>query len=113
MWTIVVLGLAEATIYFAMPYVLGPIVITDVIKHQDVVQTVVTSGLVQTPFRINIGTQVTGKVDEVPIAEGQKVSNDQLLIQLDSREQQEAVRLAQSVVTQSEQLNQVSKHKPL
>jgi HlyD family secretion protein len=102
MWTILILGLAEATIYFATPYVLGPIVVTDVIKRQDVVQTVVTSGLVQTPFRINIGAQVTGKVDEVPIAEGQKVSNDQLLIQLDSREQQEAVRLAQSAVTQSE-----------
>jgi HlyD family secretion protein len=92
--------LASAT-YLGMPYVLGPVVIVDLVKRQDIIQTVVASGQIQTPFRITIGSQITGLVADVPVAEGQAVRAGDVLVRLDGREAREAVRLAQGAVEQS------------
>ena len=93
--------IAVAAVYFGTPYVLGPIVAVDQVKRQDVIQTVVASGQVQTPYRLNVAAQVTGTVADVPVAEGQTVQTGALLIRLDDREAREAVRLAEGVVEQS------------
>ncbi len=99
-WIVAGLAIAVAIFYFGQTYLLGPIVIVDKIKQQDVVQTVVASGRVETPFRINIGTQVVGMIKGVPVTEGQTVKAGDVLIQLDDTDAHEAVRLAQSVVAQ-------------
>jgi HlyD family secretion protein len=93
--------IAGAAAYFGIPYVLGPIVPIDHIARQDIVQTVVASGQVQTPYRVNVGSQVTGTVVDVPVAEGQTVKAGDLLVQLDDADAREAVKLAQAVVAQS------------
>jgi HlyD family secretion protein len=111
-WLLTFLVIAAVLGYLTVPYALGPIVAVDVIRRQDMVQTIVASGLIQTPFRINVGSQVTGKVADVPVAEGETVAVNTLLVQLDNLEATEAVRLAQSVVMQSQtklkQLNSVA-----
>lgn len=99
-WIVAGLAIAAAIFYFGQTYLLGPIVIVDKINQHDVVQTVVASGRVETPFRINIGTQVVGVIKDVPVTEGQTVKAGDVLIQLDDTEAHEAVRLAQSVVAQ-------------
>jgi len=89
-----------AAVYLGTPYVLGPVVAIEQVKRQDVIQTVVASGQVQTPYRLNVAAQVTGTVTDVPVAEGQSVQAGTLLVSLDDREVREAVRLAEGVAEQ-------------
>lgn len=70
--------------------------------RKDFVQTVVASGYVAAPFRVNIGSQITGTVVDVPVKEGQTVRSGEKLIQLDDLEAKGSVVLAQAVVAQAE-----------
>ena len=45
--------------------ILGPAVVVDQVRRGDLVQTVVASGHVETPFRVEIASQITGTVEEV------------------------------------------------
>ncbi|MFT7775235.1 efflux RND transporter periplasmic adaptor subunit [Roseateles sp.] len=66
------------------------------------VQTIVASGHVETPHRIDIGAQITANVNAVPVAEGQRVAQGQLLIELDDRELRAAVGAAEAQLAQAE-----------
>jgi HlyD family secretion protein len=66
------------------------------------VQTVVASGRVAAPFRVDIGSQVTGTVKAVPVAEGQSVKAGQALIELDDAEARATALQAQVAVAQAE-----------
>ena len=59
--------------YFGVPLVLGPTVNADPVVRADFVQSVVASGHVEAPFRVNVGSQITGVVADIPVAEGQSV----------------------------------------
>lgn len=102
-WPLVLLlAAASALAYFGTPYLFGPLVPVETVGRSDIVQTVVASGQVQTPYRVNIGSQVTGLVANVAVEEGQTVKAGDLLIQLDDANAREAVKLAQGVVAQSQ-----------
>ena len=60
----------------------------EVLQRQDVVQTMVASGHVQSPHRTDVSAQVTGRVVAIPVVEGQWVRQGQTLIELDSSEAQ-------------------------
>ena len=95
--------------YFAVPFVLGPIVSVARVTRQDIVQTVVASGQVQTPFRVAISAQITGVVANVPVDEGQAVKSGDLLVQIDDTDAHEQVKLAQGAVEQAQaRLNQLT-----
>jgi HlyD family secretion protein len=96
------LGILGALWYFGAPVVLGPVVDADTVIRADFVQSVVASGHVEAPFRVNIGSQITGTVSEVPVAEGQAVKAGDTLIKLDDREAQAAVVQAQGAIAQAE-----------
>jgi HlyD family secretion protein len=81
---------------------LGPAISVDQVRRGDLVETVVASGHVETPFRVEIGSQITGTVDEVLVLEGQHVTKSQPLISLESRELKAAVVQAQGQVAQAE-----------
>jgi HlyD family secretion protein len=53
----VVLGLSA---WQGARLVLGPAVVVDQVKRGNLVETVVASGHVETPFRVEIGSQITG-----------------------------------------------------
>jgi len=97
----VILGIVLALWYFGTPYFLGPQVTVDTVVQADFVQSVVASGNVAAPNRINIGAQITGVVANVPVAEGQVVKAADPLIILDDREAQAAVVQAQGVVAEA------------
>ena len=109
-WIVAGAAVTIAAVYLGTPYVLGPVIATEPVKRQDIIQTVVASGQVQTPFRIVVAAQVTGTVADVPVAEGQAVKAGALLVSLDDREAREAVRLAEGVADQSRaRLKQLSR----
>ncbi len=70
----------------AVRWWLGPEVAAETVVRRDFVQSIVASGHVETPHRIEIGTRVTGMVVRVPVAEGQTVKAGDLLIELESAE---------------------------
>lgn len=91
-----------AAAYRGAPLILGPAVEADPVKREDFVQRIVASGHVETPYRTNVGSQVTGIVAEVPVAEGQTVKAGDVLVILDRREAQAAVAQAQNALAQAE-----------
>lgn len=94
---------------FAVPVVLGPKVTPQRVGRSDVVRSVVASGRIQTPYRVDIGSQITGTVAAVPVEEGQVVQKDQVLIQLDNREALALVEQAEAAVAQAEaQMRQIA-----
>ena len=72
--------------FVIIPGVLGPVVQGEAVVRADFVQSVVASGHVEAPFRVNIGSQIIGIVADVPVAEGQTVKAGDTLIVLDDRE---------------------------
>lgn len=74
----------------------GPSVTTSAAIRRDLTQTVVVSGRVQNPYRLDIGTQVVGVVRRVPVHEGQTVAAGDLLIELDDTESRAALAQAEA-----------------
>ena len=83
-------------------WVMGPSVAVDLVRRGELIETVVASGHVETPFRVEISSQITGTVEDVPVQEGQAVTKGQVLVSLDSRELKAEVLQAQGAVAQAE-----------
>ncbi|MDP3088289.1 MAG: efflux RND transporter periplasmic adaptor subunit [Methylotenera sp.] len=67
----------------------------------ELVQTVVASGRVMTPQRITIAAETTGRVNEIPVSEGQTVKRGQLLIQLNDQDERASLAQATAAVSQA------------
>lgn len=102
-WLLIALILAGCvSIYALARWLLGPQVPAYAVTRSEVLQTVVASGHVETPLRVEIGSQIIGTVTAVPVAEGQTVVAWQPLVVLDNREAKAAVAEAQAAVVQAE-----------
>jgi HlyD family secretion protein len=99
-WLALALALA-ALLYGAILAALGPSVPVHVISRGTLVQTIVASGRVETPLRIDIGSQITAAVAAIPVAEGQSVKAGQLLIAFNDSEAQAALEQARAAVAQA------------
>ncbi len=91
---------------FAPLWLLGPQVVVAPVSRGHLIRSVVAVGQVLSPFRINIGSQVTGTVARVAVAEGQSVTAGQLLIQLDETEARAATD--QAMAAEAQARNQLS-----
>jgi len=80
----------------------APAVEVTTVVRRDVLQTVVASGRVAAPFRVDIGSQITGTVSSVPVAEGQVVKAGDTLVLLEASEAHAAVRQGEVAVAQAE-----------
>lgn len=80
----------------------GPEQDTLTVQRRDFVQTVVASGRVASPHRMDLGAQVTGTVLAVPVAEGQHVAAGQLLVQLNAEEARATLAQAELAVQQAQ-----------
>jgi len=69
-------------------------------------QTVVVSGRVLTPAKVDIGATITGRVQTVKVDEGDRVKADQLLIELERAEL--AAALAQAVAAEQAALTRIA-----
>ncbi|MDJ0389322.1 efflux RND transporter periplasmic adaptor subunit [Roseomonas sp. E05] len=85
-----------------VPRLLGPVIQAEPVQRGMLVQTLVASGRVETPHRVNIGSQLTGVVVEVPVREGQAVEAGQPLVTLDDRELWAGMEQAEGAVAEAE-----------
>jgi HlyD family secretion protein len=86
----------------AVRWWMGPQVAVHTVQRRDLVQTVVASGRVEAPHRVAIGAQITGVVVRIPVAEGQFVKAGEMLVELESSEQQAIVRQAEAALLLAE-----------
>lgn len=84
------------------PRFIGTSVQTVVVEPRDLVRTVVATGRVEAPHRVDLGAQIVGTVIRVPVEEGQTVKAGQHLVELDDRELRAAVREADVAVAQAQ-----------
>ena len=99
---ILALGLVSMT-WLGFQYLwLGVEVNASKVIQQDFVQTIVASGHVENPNRIELGAQITGTVAKVPVKEGQAVKAGQVLIELENSEMQAALQQANANLMQAQ-----------
>jgi HlyD family secretion protein len=80
----------------------GPEVVAARVVRGDLVQSVVASGHIETPFRVEIGSQITGTVKDVLVKEGEQVREGQQLIAIEASELVANVVQSQGAVAQAE-----------
>lgn len=88
--------------WWALNVWLGPKTPVASVVQRDFVQTVVASGRIESPHRVDLGVQITGTVRAVPVNEGQSVAAGQVLIQLEDAELVASARQAELAVTQAQ-----------
>jgi HlyD family secretion protein len=80
---------------------LGPQLPVQPVQQRDFVQSVVASGRVQAPHRVELGAQVTGTVLRVLVVEGQSVAAGEVLVELESSEARAALAQARLALQQA------------
>jgi HlyD family secretion protein len=88
--------------YLVFHVLAGPRIELAKVVRRDVVQSVVASGRVATPNRVDLGSQIVGTVAAVPVAEGQAVKAGQTLVVLEASEARAGVKQAEVAVAQAE-----------
>lgn len=90
----------------------GPAVVVEQVKRGNLVQSVVASGHFETPYRVDIGSQITGIVADVLVGEGEQVTAGQILVRLEASELKAGVVQARGNLDQAEahmrQLNEMT-----
>ncbi len=87
---------------FTLRWWLGPHVVTETVLRRSFVQTVVATGRVEAPHRVEVGAQITGAVLRIPVREGQSVREGELLVELESGELMATGRQADVAVAQAQ-----------
>lgn len=96
---VVVLLLAALTLFMLRPANVAVQLISAV--PADIQTSVVASGRVLAPSRVDIGATITGRVETVRVREGARVAADEILVELDPRELKAAVAQAEAAVTRA------------
>lgn len=91
-----------AVVYLGVQRALGPKVEVSVAKREDLVQTVVATGRVITPARIELGAVAVGTVAKVNAREGERVAAGTVLANLKDDEQRAAVTQARATLAEAE-----------
>ena len=71
------------------------------VQRQAIVESVVATGRLQAPARIEVGAELAGTVARVSVREGQEVGPGQELIALTDSEARSALAQAQAAVTEA------------
>ena len=101
-WGLAAILVVAGAYFWGVPYFMGPLVTPVVVVRQEVVQTVVASGKVETTTLVNLGTQVTGTVSLIFVSEGDKVHADQSLLSLADGDARAALDQAKAGVAQAQ-----------
>ncbi len=100
--SIAILILVSLAVYFSRNLILGKPVDAYSATISELTQTVVASGRVITPQRIIIASETIGRVNLIPVLEGQTVKRGQLLIQLNDQDERASLAQATATVKQAE-----------
>lgn len=100
--SILAIATAGALVFWAWPRIFGETVTANRVERREVVQTVVATGRVETPSRVEISAQIAGVVAAILVVEGESVKAGQTLLQLEAGEVRANVELARAGVRQAE-----------
>jgi HlyD family secretion protein len=95
------LGILIALALLITPRLLGEKVVVLIASQGELTQSVVASGKVRSPQRVELSSQISGRVARIWAHEGQKVVAGQMLIQLDDAEWRAAAAQASASLAQS------------
>lgn len=98
---IMVIALLLAALIFFMLRPKGVAVQVVSAAPADIQTSVVASGRVLAPSRVDIGATITGRVQTVRVREGARVAPDEILVELDPRELKAAVTQSEAAVTRA------------
>jgi len=101
-FALVALALVAIGAYQGMHILVGPAVVADRVVRGSLIETVVATGNILTPYRVQIGSQITGTVSDVLVDEGQQVAKGQPLIKLEDDELKAAVVQARGALAEAE-----------
>lgn len=79
----------------------GPEVRAEVVGHHDLVSHVNASGHIEAKQSVDISADISGRIVQLPIQEGQRVKEGDLLLVIDPTQYQAAVRQAEAQVAQA------------
>lgn len=88
--------------YLGVQRALGPKIEVSLAKREDLVQTVVATGRVITPARIELGAVAVGTIAKVNAREGERVAAGTVLANLKDDEQRAAVAQARATLSEAE-----------
>lgn len=74
---------------------------TVALEQRDIVETLAVVGRVRAPSRATLGASVAGSVTEVRVREGDRVARGDLLVRLEDREAEAAVRQAEAALAET------------
>jgi biotin carboxyl carrier protein len=77
-------GIAALIWIYGAPLVLGPVVTVSPVIRTNLLQTLVASGHIETPFRVTVSSRIAGVVAKIPVSEGDTVAAGDTLIILDA-----------------------------
>ncbi|MEJ1156890.1 efflux RND transporter periplasmic adaptor subunit [Prosthecomicrobium sp. N25] len=100
-WLILALSFAGAVGLGGYRLYYGPEVAVQAARRADLVKTVVATGHVETPYRVEIGSQITGVVGAVAVEEGEAVRKGDLLVTLETDELRAVLAQAEAAVAQA------------
>jgi HlyD family secretion protein len=96
-WIMAAIALAVAAV-LSMNRLRGEEVSVQPTRLQPIVQTIVATGRVMSPARVDVGSVIAGRVNEVAVREGDQVATGQVLIELDSSELKATLKQADAAV---------------
>ena len=70
--------------------------LTERVRRGDIVKTVATTGEVASSQLVNVGAQVSGKIENLYVLPGQRVEQDELLAEIDSTTQRQELAASQA-----------------
>ncbi|MDO4429870.1 MAG: efflux RND transporter periplasmic adaptor subunit [Lonepinella koalarum] len=80
--------IAGSSTYFFMPNTTqSPTFLTEEVKRTNIFKTVVASGTIESANKVNVGSQVSGKIIRLYVKLGQEVKQGDLIAQIDSTTQ--------------------------
>ena len=92
---------AAAWWYFAAPEA-ATVPATVEVKRGDIEKTVLASGVLEAASLVSVGAEVSGRIDSVDVVLGQAVKKGDLIAQIDSLNQENAVKAAQAALAEIE-----------
>ncbi|WP_158541664.1 efflux RND transporter periplasmic adaptor subunit [Pelagibacterium lacus] len=102
---LIVIALATAA-YFAWQYYAEPAPVaaprTSEVTRGSVEVSVLASGILEARSLVNVGAQVSGRINALHVALGQHVEAGELIAEIDSLEQENAVRAAEAALASAE-----------
>ena len=98
-----IIAIVLAAMIAAWRWQAGPSVDAYRVARSPFTHTLVASGRIESPRRVEIGSSLTAAVSAIPVAEGETVGAGQLLIALDDAEARAAVEQAASTLVQAQE----------